>query len=1157
MSDSVTQTPPPAPQPARAAAAERATPKRRRRWPRRIAVLLGLLLLAVYFAPTIVAKTALRNRIIRGASADLNGTLEAGDASLGWFSPVELRDVTLTDSQGRAVARVPKITSGRTLLGLAWDHSQLGEFTLDRPAIEIVCGKDGTNLEDVLRKFLDDTAPPGPTRTPVTVRVAGGTLTLKDADSDRTGEFRDLDALVTIPASRSEPIAAKVSANAPGRVDAELSIGEANRVKLAADGFALESLAPLLRRADPTLAVGGSLSAAVVVTWAKDSATADGIVGVQNLAVSSPALKGDTVRLAAVALPIKASLSGRVLKVEKADLTSDVGTVSIAGTFDPDEPLDKLLDRPGVKLDATVEVAKLAAALPKLLRVRDGTEFREGTVTVKLASKAGVGVTAWTGGVTTTALRATRGGKDIRWDEPLTVKFAGRAKAGELPTIDDFTCESEFIAVRAAANRDSVRAAANIVLDKLAERLSGFLDLAGVTLDGRGSAKLIASRTPAGDFKANASLDLTQFAVIDRGGKGIREPELKLQVAASGRAPDGGPVSIATATGVLTAGADELHLTLLEAIPDAQALGGGKLDARLVGDLGRWRTRFAAALPLLDDYTLGGNATAHGVVRFTPGMVNVDRLTLAIEKARFVGAGLDLAEPQMNGVADLTIDRTAGTATFADFTINSAPLSVTRGKLVIESPSGGPLVVYGGGPSVTDLNRLGRTVGMFDPRGPYAMSGKGTGPVRFRYMGDVTTFGGHLDITNFASGPKDAPDWTEAKMRLELDGSYTRSTDTVAFKAAKLDRPGFGLAVAGSIGKFDTTTDVNLAGDLTYDLAKLSPALRETIGGDFTATGTGTKPVSIAGSLTPLPKPGSKTAPSALASLNAELAIGWDSAKAYGFDLGSAELRAKLADGVGRVNPIHATFGGGKVSLHPTLKLDPVPGELTFEKGLIIDRAKLTPAVCAGALGYALPAIANAGRAEGEISVNLDNNRIPLGDARKAHIRSTVTIHKATVSAGPVVTEIAKLLGADGATMTLAQEQSVLVRVVNGRVQHDSLALKIGAYTVKTSGWVGLDGNLDIVADVPIPGGLPGLKNTPALAKALTGKRVNVPIKGTMDRPMLDPKAFQAAIAALAQDAAKDIGKDVLGRELEKLFPGGVLPKAGSGGFFPFGVPKK
>ena len=103
---------------------------------------------------------------------------------------------------------------------------------------------------------------------------------------------------------------------------------------------------------------------------------------------------------------------------------------------------------------------------------------------------------------------------------------------------DKLICKSDFVAVNAQVSRDSVRAAANVYLDRLAERLADFVDLGGWTLDGRGSAWVVATRQPSGEFKADAELELTQFALADREGKGLREPALKLKLSATGRAPD-------------------------------------------------------------------------------------------------------------------------------------------------------------------------------------------------------------------------------------------------------------------------------------------------------------------------------------------------------------------------------------------------------------------------------------------------------------------------------------------------------------------------------------------------------------------------------------------------------------------------------------------
>src|SRR5206468_6489646 len=122
--------------------------KRRRRWTRAILPIFLLLLAVAWLAPAVVARTELRNRLARQAIADLRGSVTVGGASLGWFSPVELRDVTVKDGQGRTLLAAPKVTGSKTLFALLRDRSDPGEFTAEGPTAEVVCEKGSTNLED-------------------------------------------------------------------------------------------------------------------------------------------------------------------------------------------------------------------------------------------------------------------------------------------------------------------------------------------------------------------------------------------------------------------------------------------------------------------------------------------------------------------------------------------------------------------------------------------------------------------------------------------------------------------------------------------------------------------------------------------------------------------------------------------------------------------------------------------------------------------------------------------------------------------------------------------------------------------------------------------------------------------------------------------------
>ena len=192
-----------------------------------------------------------------------------------------------------------------------------------------------------------------------------------------------------------------------------------------------------------------------------------------------------------------------------------------------------------------------------------------------------------------------------------------------------------------------------------------------------------------------------------------------------------------------------------------------------------------------------------------------------------------------------------------------------------------------------------------------------------------------------------------------------------------------------------------------------------------------------------------------------------------------------------------------------------------------------------------MPVIAKSSEAEGTISFDLEENTIPLSDPERANVRGKLTLHQVKVGPGPVVTELGGLLGAKLTKVTLANEQVVPIRVQDGRVYHEKLAMTVNGYTITTTGSVGTNGTLSLMAEVPIPesavGGL--LKNNPRIREAVVNKRITVPVTGTINKPQIDAKAFQTAVAKFVGDATKNVGRDLLGSELEKGLQK-FLPKA-------------
>jgi hypothetical protein len=125
----------------------------------------------------------------------------------------------------------------------------------------------------------------------------------------------------------------------------------------------------------------------------------------------------------------------------------------------------------------------------------------------------------------------------------------------------------------------------------------------------------------------------------------------------------------------------------------------------------------------------------------------------------------------------------------------------------------------------------------------------------------------------------------------------------------------------------------------------------------------------------------------------------------------------------------------------------------------------------------------------------------------------------------------------------------VPVRLENGRVHHENFTIRIGQSDVRSSGSVGLDGGVSLVLDLPVPPRALDrlLSNNPILRESLSKQRIKVPVGGTLQRPRLDVKAFDDAVAGVMRGAAKDAAGGLIekGRDrlLDELFKRAQPPK--------------
>jgi translocation and assembly module TamB len=399
---------------------------------------------------------------------------------------------------------------------------------------------------------------------------------------------------------------------------------------------------------------------------------------------------------------------------------------------------------------------------------------------------------------------------------------------------------------------------------------------------------------------------------------------------------------------------------------------------------------------------------------------------------------------------------------------------------------------------------------------------------RLGYDADVT-------VTNFVLGPAANPKWRESQIRLASKGAVDWAKDNCRFDQVLLESQFIRCVATGGLGGLSTTQDVDIAGQLTYDLEKLGPFLRPYLGSGVKVTGRDARPFTLNGPLAPrtVNQGVTLTVPSqtSLVALKGDAGLGWKTLKAYGCDVGPAEVRAKLNGGWLLLDPMETTLNGGRLRLAANLRLQPEPMLLQLPQGPVVDHAQITPAMCASALGYAIPALSGAAEADGLVSLTLEGGTLNLADMTKSELRGTFTLHSATIGGGPLVRELSGLLRSPRPA-SLVKETRVPFQVAGGRVYHQNFELAFPDFTVRTSGSVGMDGTVALVAEMPVPP--KWLGNNP-LGSALAKQTIRLPITGTLDNPRIDPHALQAASAEFLRGAASDVIRQGLDNNLKKL----------------------
>ncbi len=1115
-------------------------PARRRRW--RLLALILVPAALLWFLPAIVAHTPLLGWILAKATAELNGTVAVESASLGWLSPITVHGIEIRDAQGKPVLKAHRLQGNKSLAATLLDFSKLGHLRLEQPKLDVRLRHDGSNVEDLLVNYLNSDEESN--WVGVSLEIVDGQISVTDQSSRRSWQIEDLRLSLSTPADADGEMKLEASASMPdprhpgrfavgfairGRHTAQGPAATAGALTIESDAVPLEMFESLVGRFAPQTELSGRLRCKIHTQWdgasAADKTVVQAELTCENLALSAPWLGTDRVQLEHLRAFCQVARQQDRLEIKQSSVDCDLGGVSLNGTLELGDqepgPLLASALRQSCEIYGRIELARLAQMLPGTLRVRKGTRITSGQVAFEFSSSRGSQgpdpqVMVWRGRVEASDLKAEYGGRQLAWEKPILLELTAH-DSPQGPVVESLKCESDFLKLHAAGTPDELAASASFNLEELADQLGQFVDLGGIGFGGDGWAQLNWTRSQQ-KFEADARLELRNFQLAMPQQKRFSEENLLISLSAGGRTGLGAGTQIETAWLEVKTPTDNLRVQLAGPVDDFSSGGTWPVDLQAEGQLDNWPPRLRTWITV-GDWNLAGAFQLSARATASTGGLIVDRARLTVEQLQLLSPSLKIKEPAVELTASGNWDLQRRRLQIKPVTLNSNSLSIQAGSLLLEMPENDPLKITAAAKYRGNLARLHQWFADEKARPKWRLAGQLSGTAEFSQSAGKT--GGRLDVevgnlaVTFPSGKR----FNEPSIHLAARGSYEHQDKMLQLEQMDIACGTLSARTGGRITQGNDQTELRLDGQIDYDWKKLCALLRPYIGSGVQIVGRGTGPASYHGPLD-------------LARAKAGASLRWERVDAYGFQVGPGELKASLADGVVQAAPMNLAVNGGRLLLEPRLRLAPEPMELTLPPGPLAEQVKITPAMCASALKFIAPVLADVSTAQGRFSIELEGCRIPLDDLAKADLAGRFTIHSVQVGPGPLIRELAILTGR-AAPAKLRRESVVPFRMVNGRVYHQGLELIFPELTIRTRGSVGLDQTLAVMAEMPIP---PKWLGNNLAGSALRNQTIRLPIGGTLSKPKIDRRELDRVSRRFLEKAAQNVIEDELGKQLDRLF---------------------
>jgi hypothetical protein len=665
---------------------------------------------------------------------------------------------------------------------------------------------------------------------------------------------------------------------------------------------------------------------------------------------------------------------------------------------------------------------------------------------------------------------------------------------------------------------------------------------------------------------------------------------------------------------IVEAGTDRLDAELTQPVKSPSVASIWPARFTLRGDLASWAPRLQPFVPL-GGWRMAGAVDAAGGLRFSLPETELAQTTVQVGQLAIEGPAVSIREPVVKIETAGAWSQSKSTLTLGTTTFASSALAFRADGIRVavgKEPSLVGLIDFRG-----DLAKLSGWSGNGQQPRQSQIAGAITGRVEIGYRGQSLAANWTTDVENLTylvappspqararTALASAPAanawqtlWQEPQVNFTGQGTLEPGTSTLKIERASLAAKTASLAAAGAVSKLSSSPEVDLSGEIAYDLGLVTQEIQshaqrpDRLGAVSASLPYGLDTLQLSGkqkrqfvlkgpllaataNLTPAGVNSTNAGPQPASlhiseSLGGEASLGWQGAQFVGLVAGPADFRAKLAGGIIQVGPLDIPLAEGRLTAAPRILLNNRTPSVVFDRGPLLQNVRISPEMCSLWLKFVAPLVAEATRAEGKFSLSLQGADVPLSSPLTSDVAGTLAIHNAQIGPGPLAQQylgLARQLrsffdSAAGAAAADNQDrgwlvlpqQDVLFEVRDGTVRNRGLKMTVGDVVITTEGSVEIESQrINLVATIPLQDSW--FKKQDSVFAALKGQTLQIPVDGTLTQPRLDTKVLQNLGKQLAGSAVQGVigkqlerGQGLLNKELQQRGEGLLQGELGQG----------